>query len=150
MTNKIEKMTDDDFKKIMQSLGMPDSMSLYAALKQVENHTWQAAKSVPVMGEPVTQKTKQSVDFTLPLTLGVEQGNEDFAVLATFNNQSGAVPNNAFQSLVKKFMDGLYEAGVNRSILLVNREDAPATLDKSIILDSMSYLINAAMQERQP
>ena len=50
MTDKIEKMTDDDFKKIMQQLGMPESMSLYAALKQVENHTWQAcaARTVPV------------------------------------------------------------------------------------------------------
>ena len=49
MSDKIEKMTDDDFKKIMQSLGMPDSVSLYSALKQVENHTWQAcaARMVP-------------------------------------------------------------------------------------------------------
>jgi len=47
MTDKIEKMTDDDFKKITQQLGMPESMSLYAALKQVENHTWQAARTVP-------------------------------------------------------------------------------------------------------
>jgi len=53
MTDKIEKMTEDDFKKIMKSLGMPDSMSLYAALKQVENHTWQAAQSVHVLGPPV-------------------------------------------------------------------------------------------------
>jgi len=49
MTDKIEKMTDDDFKKIMQQLGMPESKSLYSALKQVENHTWQAAQSVPVV-----------------------------------------------------------------------------------------------------
>ena len=47
MTDKIEKMTDDDFKKIMQQLGMPENMSLYSALKQVENHTWQAARTVP-------------------------------------------------------------------------------------------------------
>ena len=47
MSDKIEKMTDDDFKKIMQQLGMPESKSLYAALKQVENHTWQAARTVP-------------------------------------------------------------------------------------------------------
>ena len=49
MTDKIEKMTDDDFKKIMQQLGMPESKSLYSALKQVENHTWQAcaARMVP-------------------------------------------------------------------------------------------------------
>lgn len=47
MSDKIEKMTDDDFKKIMQQLGMPESRSLYSALKQVENHTWQAARTVP-------------------------------------------------------------------------------------------------------
>lgn len=47
MSDKIEKMTDDDFKKIMQQLGMPESHSLLSALKQVENHTWQAARMVP-------------------------------------------------------------------------------------------------------
>jgi len=26
---------------------MPESKSLYSALKQVENHTWQAARTVP-------------------------------------------------------------------------------------------------------
>ena len=45
MSDKIEKMTDDDFKKIMQHLGMPESHSLLSALKQVENHTWQAAQA---------------------------------------------------------------------------------------------------------
>lgn len=58
MSDKIEKMTDDDFKKIMRQLGMPDSRSLYAALKQVENHTWQAAQAVPVVGEPVGLATR--------------------------------------------------------------------------------------------
>ena len=65
MTDKIEKMTDDDFKKIMQSLGMPDSMSLYAALKQVENHTWQAAQSEQAV--PVE-------DVVLPIANAYESG----------------------------------------------------------------------------
>ena len=65
MSDKIEKMTDDDFKKIMQQLGMPESRSLYSALKQVENHTWQAARTVPdgfvvVPVEPTQEMLKKS------------------------------------------------------------------------------------------
>ena len=69
MSDKIEKMTDDDFKKIMQQLGMPESHSLLSALKQVENHTWQAAQSVPVVGEAVA--------YWFPTTLGTMEQVDD-------------------------------------------------------------------------
>ena len=63
MSDKIEKMTDDDFKKIMQQLGMPESHSLLSALKQVENHTWQAARTVPEWISVTDRLPEQDVSF---------------------------------------------------------------------------------------
>lgn len=41
----VKPMTDDDYKLIMERLGMPNSLSLLEALKQVANHTAQAVEA---------------------------------------------------------------------------------------------------------
>lgn len=79
----------------------------------------------------VCEAAASAVDLDQPMTLGVEQANGDYAVLATFNNQNGTVvAPEAFQSLVGEFVSKLHESGVASRVVLVNREDAPSTLDE--------------------
>lgn len=57
MSDKIEKMTDDDFKKIMRQLGMPESHSLDGFYSDNDTHiawrAWQAAQSYCPSPDPV-------------------------------------------------------------------------------------------------
>ena len=82
MTDKIEKMTDDDFKKIMQQLGMPESKSLYSALKQVENHTWQAARTVPEASSAIFASRCPMCSYQHGHQIGCENNPIDIALRA--------------------------------------------------------------------
>ena len=83
MTDKIEKMTDDDFKKIMQQLGMPENMSLYSALKQVENHTWQAARTVPEASSAIFASRCPMCSYQHGHQIGCENNPIDIALRAS-------------------------------------------------------------------
>lgn len=83
------------------------------------------------------QSPLRDVNFGLPLTLAVARDDGEFAVAATFNNQSGAVPEDKFRDMVMGFVAAFREAESGAEVVLVNREDAPAMLDEFEIQEAV-------------
>lgn len=64
MQKLIGPMTDDDYKKLMFDVGMPNSTSLLAALKQVANHTAQYILQQAVPEALMREEAAATVSFS--------------------------------------------------------------------------------------